>query len=184
MKKKIKDDPKVEETKETKETPETELVEEPEETAENQPEEKPETGEDSKVAELTEQLLRLQADFQNFRNRTAREKEDTVRFATESLITKLIDVFDDFDRALAAEKEHDAFYDGVAMIFDRMKKILEAQGLEVIDTDGAEFDPNLHHAVLSEESDTVESGHIIEAFQKGYKLKGRVIRPAMVKVAK
>lgn len=136
------------------------------------------------VEMLQNQVLRLQADFQNYQNRVAREKENTVQYANESLMIKVLDVVDNFDRALASEKEHDAFFEGMILIRKQLLTALESSGLEELVSDGEAFDPNRHNAIMSEDSDTVESGHITETLQKGYMLNGKVIRPAMVKVAK
>ncbi|MDD7543448.1 MAG: nucleotide exchange factor GrpE [Peptoniphilaceae bacterium] len=139
---------------------------------------------EQEMTALRDQFVRLQADFQNYRNRAERDKQDTVRFANERLIVDLLEVVDNFERAIATEKEHDAFFQGMEMIDHQIRSILEKNGVEEIISDGAVFDPNLHNAVLSEESDTVESGHVIETMVKGYTLYGRMIRPAMVKVAR
>lgn len=139
---------------------------------------------EQEMTALRDQFVRLQADFQNYRNRAERDKQDTVRFANERLIVDLLEVVDNFERAIATEKEHDAFFQGMEMIDHQIRSILEKNGVEEIVSDGAVFDPNLHNAVLSEESDTVESGHVIETMVKGYTLYGRMIRPAMVKVAR
>lgn len=150
------------------------LVDEPEQAS-------PENDESTK---LRDTIARLQADFQNYRNRTEKEKSAIYKTANESLILKLLPVMDNLERAIASEKEHDAFYEGVKLIHQDMMKVLENEGLTKIESDGELFDPNLHHAVFMEESDSVESEHIIETFQVGYKLKDKIIRPAMVKVAK
>lgn len=139
---------------------------------------------DPEDEELSIRYLRLQADFQNYRKRMEREREATVKYAEERLVIQLLDILDNFERALEFEKEHDSFYDGMDMIYQQFKAVLERNGLEEVEADGAEFDHNLHNAVLTEESDEIESGHIISALQKGYKLNGKLIRPAMVKVAK
>lgn len=133
---------------------------------------------------IQDQLLRLQADFQNFRKRSEREKEDIVRYANEGLIIKLLNVADNFERAIQSEKEHDAFFEGMELVYADFRKVLQSAGLEEIESDGAAFDPQLHHAVITEEHADFEAGKIIETFQKGYRLNGKVIRPAMVKVAK
>lgn len=138
--------------------------------------------EESMSAEA-EQLLRLRADFQNYRRRVEREKADVVRLANEDLLRELLEVYDDFQRAVEAEKEHDAFYEGIRMIADRFQKVLAKNGLEEIATDGQAFDPNLHHAVVTEDVEG-KSGTIVETFQRGYTLNGKVLRPAMVKVAR
>lgn len=151
--------------------------------------------EDSQVDEYKESLQRLQAEFSNYKKRTKREKEETVKYASESLITKLLPVIDNMDRAfnnmedLRKEELEDkekigAFFEGFNLIRNDFLKILKDQGLEEIKSDKEEFNPDYHHAVIMEESDEVESNHVIETFQKGYKLNDKVIRPAMVKVNK
>jgi len=139
------------------------------------------------TARLKDSLLRLQADFTNYKRRVENEKADIYKYAAESVITKLLPVLDNFDRAfkeVQEEDKEDAFTKGVELIRQDLDKILVQEGLEVIEADNQKFDANLHHAVFMEESKDVESEHIIETFQKGYKLKDKVIRPAMVKVAK
>lgn len=129
-------------------------------------------------------LIRLQADFENFKKRTEKDRQDTIKYANEKLILKLVDVVDNFHRALETEREEkDSFYEGMELIFAQLTDVLEEEGLEAIDPTGEAFDPNFHDAVLSEESEEVPSGHVIETMRKGYTLKGRLIRPAMVKVA-
>lgn len=129
-------------------------------------------------------LIRLQADFENFKKRTEKDRQDTIKYANEKLILKLVDVVDNFHRALETEREEkDSFYEGMELIFAQLTDVLKEEGLEAIDPTGEAFDPNFHDAVLSEESEEVLSGHVIETMRKGYTLKGRLIRPAMVKVA-
>ena len=140
-----------------------------------------ETGE---VNEYQERYQRLLADFENYKKREEASKADFKKFAQSSLIEKLLPVIDNLDRALAKADEDDAFVEGVIMTRKELMKILENEGLEEIESDGCEFDHNIHQAVLAEENEEVEENHIIETFQKGYKLNGRVLRPAMVKVSK
>lgn len=149
---------------------------------EKQEENTEETKDESQT--LRDTIARLQADFQNYRNRNEKEKASIYSYANEGLIKKLLPVLDNLERAIATEKEHDAFFEGVQMIYKDLMKTLESEGLESFDPTGERFDPNFHHAVFMEESETVESEHVIETFQIGYKIKDRVIRPAMVKVAK
>lgn len=173
------------------ETPETELeTEEDLPEAEATEEKEPETATEEQKDEpspdtelLKAQLLRLQADFENFRARTERQRAETVAFANEGLITKLLGVLDNLERAMASGSPEDPVIQGIKLVYDEFLRILEAEGLEEIPADG-EFDPNLHHAVMMEDSEDVPSDHITETLQKGYRLKDRVIRPAMVKVAK
>lgn len=136
------------------------------------------------VNEYQERYQRLLADFENYKKREEASKADFKKFAQSSLIEKLLPVIDNLDRALAKADEDDAFVEGVIMTRKELMKILENEGLEEIASDGCEFDHNVHQAVLAEENDEVEENHIIETFQKGYKLNGRVLRPAMVKVSK
>ncbi len=131
---------------------------------------------------MKDQYLRLMADFQNYKRRVAKEREDTRAYANEKIVTELLTVLDNFDRAM----EHDAddgFKEGMQMILDQFNDVLKHAGVEEIEAHAAEFDPNVHNAVLMEDTDEVESGHVSCVLQKGYKLNGKVIRPAMVKVA-
>lgn len=147
-------------------------------------EEDSKTSETDEVNEYQERYQRLLADFENYKKREEASKADFKKFAQSSLIEKLLPVIDNLDRALAKADEDDAFVEGVIMTRKELMKILENEGLEEIESDGCEFDHNVHQAVLAEENDEVEENHIIETFQKGYKLNGRVLRPAMVKVSK
>ena len=147
-------------------------------------EEDSEASETVEVNEYQERYQRLLADFENYKKREEASKADFKKFAQSSLIEKLLPVIDNLDRALAKADEDDAFVEGVIMTRKELMKVLENEGLEEIDSDGCEFDHNIHQAVLAEENDEVEENHIIETFQKGYKLNGRVLRPAMVKVSK
>lgn len=140
---------------------------------------------DREIEDLNNQLLRLQADFVNFRKRSEKEKESTIIYALESFLLSLLPIIDNFQRAIeSAENKEDGFYKGVEMIYQQLLKVLNDNDVEEIVSLGEDFDPNLHHAVFMEDNDDYESGKIIEVLQKGYKLKERVIRPSMVKVAK
>lgn len=134
--------------------------------------------------EYIEKYQRLMADFANYKQREEKAKADFKKFASSSLVEKLLPVLDNFDRALKDKDPGDPFVKGVIMTRDELLKTLKNEGLEEIASDGEKFDHNLHHAVMTEESDTVEEDYIIETFQKGYTLNGRVLRPAMVKVSK
>lgn len=134
--------------------------------------------------EYIEKYQRLMADFANYKQREEKAKADFKKFASSSLVEKLLPVLDNFDRALKDKDLEDPFVKGVIMTRDELIKILKNEGLEEIKSDGEKFDHNLHHAVMTEESETVEEDYIIETFQKGYTLNGRVLRPAMVKVSK
>lgn len=134
--------------------------------------------------EYIEKYQRLMADFANYKQREEKAKADFKKFASSSLVEKLLPVLDNFDRALKDKDPEDPFVKGVIMTRDELLKTLKNEGLEEIASDGEKFDHNLHHAVMTEASDTVEEDYIIETFQKGYTLNGRVLRPAMVKVSK
>lgn len=135
----------------------------------------------AKTAEYLEMAQRLQADFDNFRKRTQRENEEFRIFATADLISELLGVVDDLDRALEHVKEDNEFVKGVKGVRQNLIKILESKGLTEISTDG-KFDPNFHEALCVVESDT--DGDIAEVFQKGYRIGNRMIRCSKVKVTK
>lgn len=142
-----------------------------------------------KANENWERLLRTTADFDNFKKRAAREKQDAIRYANEGLLEKLVPVLDNFDAALSAAQTSSAdgaqsLQTGVAMIFQQLKKVLTESGLEEVDATGQTFDPNLHEAVSQQESKDVPEGNVLQQLRKGYKLRDRLLRPATVVVAK
>ena len=122
------------------------------------------------------------ADFQNFRKRTEKEKADVYSYANEKIMTDLLTVLDNFERALDSECKDEAYADGMKMIFKQLSDMLKASGLEEIDAVGQDFDPNFHHAVMTDNNEDFDSGKVTEVLQKGYRLNGKVIRPSMVKV--
>lgn len=132
---------------------------------------------------LNTKYLRLMADFQNFRRRTEKEKSDIYAFANEKIVKELLDVIDNFERALAAGNDGDKFLEGMEMILKQLQAVLERAGVTEIECLGLDFDPNFHNAVMTEDSTEYESGKVTEVLQKGYVLNGRVVRAAMVKVA-
>lgn len=134
--------------------------------------------------EFKEKYQRLLADFTNFKKREEKARADFKKFASSNLIEELLPVLDNFDRALKDQDQEDSFVKGIMMTRDSFWKVLEKEGLEEIESDGVEFDPNFHHAFQTEENEDFKSNYIIETYQKGYKLNDRVIRPSMVKVAK
>src|ERR1051325_7014043 len=143
----------------------------------------------AKADEHWERLLRTTADFDNFKKRAAREKQEAIRYANEGLLEKLVPVLDNFDMALAAAQTSSAdaaqsLQTGVAMIFQQLKKVLTDAGLEEVDAAGQRFDPNWHEAVSQAESAEVPEGHVVQQLRKGYKLRDRLLRPATVVVAK
>ena len=138
----------------------------------------------AELKEKGDRILRLQADFENFRRRTAKEKEELAAVITQNILTDLLPLLDNFERAMAVEQtDGEAFQKGVEMIFTQLREVLDKHGLENIEAEGAPFDPNFHQAVMRVENPDVEDGTITQVLQKGYQAKGRVIRPAMVQVA-
>lgn len=136
--------------------------------------------------EYMQRLARSQADFDNFRKRTIREKEELGKYASSKLIAELIPVIDNFGRALDTRPEGEAsesFVKGVEMIYRQFDSVLQAEGLTTMETVGQPFNPEFHQAVMQVESDEHEEGIIVEELQKGYMLKDKVLRPAMVKVS-
>ncbi|MDR3289233.1 MAG: nucleotide exchange factor GrpE, partial [Peptococcaceae bacterium] len=129
---------------------------------------------------------RLQAEFDNYRKRTQREKEEVVKYASEHLIKALLPILDNFERATASAQTHNDFQgyaQGVELIFRQFANVLLKEGLQPIAADGQVFDPQRHEAVLRVESESHPENTIVEEVQKGYLLKDKVIRPSMVKVS-
>lgn len=143
----------------------------------------------AKADEHWERLLRVSADLDNYKKRAAREKLESIKFANEKLIEKLIPILDNFEMALAAAKASPAtqgvesLIEGVSMIQQRLKTTLTEFGLEEVDASGQVFDPNFHEAVSQMQSAEVPEGHVLQQMRKGYKLKERLLRPASVVVA-
>lgn len=133
-----------------------------------------------------DRYVRLMAEFQNYKKRVSREKNDIREYATEKLITELLPVLDNFERALASDASADpeAYAKGMEMIFTQMKTELEKSGLKEVEALGETFDPLKHNAVMTEESEEYESGKVSKVLQKGYALNDKVIRPVMVAVTK
>lgn len=137
------------------------------------------------MAELNERIIRLTADFDNFRKRAQREKDEARQFANQGLLEKLLPVLDNFEMALTAVKDADSSVrDGVQMILDQLLGVLKESGVEPVDAMGQLFDPNLHEALSQEETTEVEEGIVVQQVQRGYKLNDRLVRPARVVVAK
>lgn len=139
-----------------------------------------------KVDELTNDLKRMTADFANYRKRNEAERAEFAKFAKADLIAKLLDVLDGYDRALATvpdEVKGQPWVEGMWLVERKLRSILDAEGLEPIDSLGTPFDPYLHEAVAYDESDDPE-GTVIKEHQKAYRLHDRVIRPALVTVAR
>ncbi|NRD75891.1 nucleotide exchange factor GrpE [Bacillus sp. BRMEA1] len=138
-----------------------------------------------KLEEAENRYLRLHADFENFRRRTRLDQESNEKYRAQKLIAELLPVLDNFERALNIEAENEqtkSLLQGMDMVFRSFFDALKKEGVEAIETVGKEFDPHQHHAVMQGEDTNYGPNIVIEEFQKGYVLKDRVIRPAMVKV--
>ncbi|MGH9237927.1 MAG: nucleotide exchange factor GrpE [Vicinamibacterales bacterium] len=144
---------------------------------------------------LKEQLLRAVADFDNYRKRIERERRELSDYAATDVLLELLPIIDNFERALQAPAsapgatagrpaESEAFKKGVELIHKQMLDLLRKRGVTLIDALGADFDPNVHQAVIHEPSDEHREGEVMQELQRGYKLGDRLLRPAMVKVAK
>jgi molecular chaperone GrpE len=143
----------------------------------------------AKADEHWDRLLRTTADFDNFKKRAAREKQEAIKFANENLLQKLIPVLDSLDMALTAAQANQAeggqsLQAGFSMIGQQLKSALADAGLEEVDATGKHFDPNLHEAVSQKETAEVPEGQVVQQLRKGYKLRERLLRPATVIVAK
>lgn len=137
----------------------------------------------SDKAELQDMVQRRQAEFENFRRRTERERSDFAKYAGSEVIRELLPVVDDFERAMKVESSDKEYARGIEMIYNRVLDQLKKAGLEPMDTEGKLFDPHLHQAVEKVQTNEGEDHAILGEFQKGYYFKGKLLRPAMVKVA-
>lgn len=140
---------------------------------------------DTEIEELTLKLTRMQADYNNLKRRSEIEKKGSIDFGIETLACQILPVLDNFDRAMEAESDKESsFYQGINMIYLQLIEILNNAGIEEIDALNSAFDPNLHNAIMVEESEEHEEGIVIGVLQKGYQFKDKVIRPSMVMVSK
>jgi molecular chaperone GrpE len=133
--------------------------------------------------ELRELVLRRQAEFDNFRKRTEKERSDYVQYAGAEIVREVLPILDDFERALKNTGASPEYAKGVEMIYGRLYDALKKSGLEPIEAEGKMFDPYLHQAVERVESKDAADGTILGEFQRGYNFKGKLLRPSMVKVA-
>lgn len=159
--------------------------ENPAESSED-PVEKALAEERAKYEEMKDRFLRSQADFDNYRKRMQKEREEMAKYASRSLLEKLLPAIDNLERAIDSSKQSESFEmlaQGVEMVYRQIMDALREEGAVPLETVGKPFDPHFHEAVMQEESDQYESGIVIEEFQKGYMLKDKLIRPAMVKVS-
>lgn len=139
---------------------------------------------DEKIEELTDQVKRQMAEFDNFRKRTEREKSQMFDLGAKSVIEKILPVIDNFERGLAqAPEQEDPFVEGMEKIYKSMLQELESIGVKPIEAEGKEFDPNLHNAVMHVEDDSVGENIVVQELQKGYTYHDSVVRHSMVKVA-
>ena len=134
--------------------------------------------------EVDDRLLRLAADFENYKKRAARERQEYVTFANERLLKELLPILDDLERALNSAEQHEEaqLEDGVRLVHRSLASLLERQGVKEIATEG-KFDPHVHEALLAQPSEEAEQGDVLDVIQKGYTLGDRVVRPARVIVA-
>jgi molecular chaperone GrpE len=133
--------------------------------------------------EIRDLLLRRQAEFENFRKRTEKERSEYVQYAATDMVRDLLPILDDFERALKVEGASPEYARGIEMIYNRTYETFKKMGLEPIATAGKTFDPNLHQAVERAETTESPDGTILSEFQRGYLFKGKLLRPTMVKVA-
>lgn len=166
---------------EATETPEEDNAPEAEKT-----EEKSEEKTEEKADDGNEKYVRLMAEFQNYKKRVTKEKNDIREYATEKLVMELLPVLDNFERSLAASAEDDpaGYAKGMELIFTQMVTELQKSGLTEVEAEGQDFDPTKHNAVMTEENEELESGKVSKVLQKGYALNDKVIRPSMVAVTK
>jgi molecular chaperone GrpE len=143
-----------------------------------------------KNEEYYDRLLRLQADFENYKKRIAREKEEIYNYISGEILAQFLGVLDNMERALNTAKADnactgcDSVQQGIKMVVKQFNDILSKYDVEEIPAEGEKFDPNLHYAVMQVDESGEEEGTIVEVLQKGYRLKSKVLRPSMVKVAK
>jgi molecular chaperone GrpE len=165
-------------------------------TEEGAPDSAPQDASEALVAEISElrnerdelrdQLLRKAADFDNYRKRVERDRRELIELAAQDLLRELLPVLDDFERALDAEVAPGAesYREGVELIYKQLQDLLKKRGVTSLETVGTNFDPHIHQAVVHEVSTTHRDGEVIAELRRGYRLRDRLLRPAMVKVAK
>jgi len=134
-------------------------------------------------AELQDLLQRRQAEFENFRRRVERERSELFEFAAMDTVKALLPVLDDFERALKVESADKEYSRGMELIYQRLYEALKKLGLEPLSTEGSLFNPHIHHAVEMVDTTEHPDQTILEEYQRGYKFKGRLLRPSMLKVA-
>lgn len=139
---------------------------------------------EKELADVKDQLLRVTAEYSNFRKRSEKEKNESFAFATVKAVSEILATVDNLERAIASEQEdYDGLKKGVQMTYDGLMSSLEKLGVTAFGEAGDEFDPNFHHAVMHIEDENEKANVVVEVFQKGYKYNDKVVRPAMVKTA-
>lgn len=174
------------ETAEAAETEAEDAQESEEDSKKKKRKEKKKDKKDAQIEELTDRVKRQMAEFDNFRKRTEKEKSQMFETGAKSIIEKILPVVDNFERGMAAipeEEKGSAFAEGMEKIYKQLMTTLEEIGVTVIEAAGAEFDPNLHNAVMHVEDEELGENIVAEEFQKGYKYHDSVVRHSMVKVA-
>lgn len=175
-----------EETQETEEVAEECDAKECEEASEETKEESEKDKKDEIIEDLNDKLLRQRAEFENFRKRSEKEKSQMFDMGVKSFVEKILPVVDNFERGLAQvpeESKNDSFVDGMNLIYKQILTAFDEIGVKAIETEGKEFDPNLHNAVMHIEDENFGENMIAEEFQKGYTYHDTVVRHSMVKVA-
>jgi len=138
---------------------------------------------ENEKTDLLDRLLRRQAEFDNFRRRADREKAEVIEYANSESVGAIVPILDDFERALKVENTGSEYSRGMELIYQRLSDALKKLGLEPISAKGQKFDPHIHHAVDRVETADAEEDTILDEYQRGYNFRGRLLRPAMVKVA-
>lgn len=139
---------------------------------------------EKELNDTKEQLLRVTAEYANFRKRSEKEKSESFTFATAKTVSEILPVIDNLERALSSgQEDYEGLKKGVQMTYDGLMMSLEKLGVTAFGESGEQFDPNLHNAVMHTQDDTLEANVITDVFQKGYKINDKVVRPAMVKTA-
>ena len=184
-----KDDTKVEVEIQSEESSNTEepVEKETEEIKAVEPELSEEEKQQNRIAELEDTLIRKVAEFENYKKRTARQHEDMVKFANERTIGDVLDVVDNFDRALSQQDENitlESFTEGIKMIHSQLHAIIDKYDVKPIEAMGKQFDPNFHEALMMVENDKVDSNHVIDQHEKGYIYNEKVLRHSKVLVSK
>ncbi|RGO22405.1 nucleotide exchange factor GrpE [Bacillus cereus] len=139
----------------------------------------------AKLTETEGRMLRLQADFENYKRRVQMDKQAAEKYRAQSLVSDILPALDNFERAMqveATDEQMKSLLQGMEMVYRQLLEVMTKEGVEAIEAVGKQFDPHEHQAVMQVEDSEFESNAVVEEFQKGYKLKDRVIRPSMVKV--